>query len=148
MTAGRLCTRVLATASPDDTIRTAAQRMAEFDVGALVVLNKEDRATRAVGVLTDRDIVLRCVADGLSPELTTVSEIMTTPVFTVRDETSIAEALAKMAAAGTRRLVVVAEGDRVAGVLTLDDILGDMAWETSAIGKLLQKQQPSVPVLT
>jgi CBS domain-containing protein len=121
--------------------------MVEFDVGALVVL-KEDRAARAVGVLTDRDIVLRCVAEGLAPELTTVSEIMTTPVFTVRDETSINEALAKMASAGTRRLVVVAEGGRVAGVLTLDDILGDIVWESSAIGKLLQKQQPTVPVST
>lgn len=147
MTAGRLCTRVLATASPDDTIRTAARRMAEFDVGTLVVL-KEDRATRAVGVITDRDIVIRCVAEQVDLDQTTVSEIMTTPVFTVRDETPISEALAKMAAAGTRRLVVVAEGDRVAGVLTLDDILGDMAWESSAIGKLLQKQQPSIPVST
>ena len=145
MTAGRLCTRVLATAWPDQTVRVAAQRMAEFDVGALVIL-KEERATRAVGILTDRDIVVRCVAQQLDPEQTKVSEIMTTPVFTVRDETPISEALAKMASAGTRRLVVVAEGDRVAGVLTLDDILGDMAWETSAIGKLLQKQQPSVPV--
>ncbi|HEY7195194.1 MAG TPA: CBS domain-containing protein [Gemmatimonadales bacterium] len=144
MTAGRLCTRVLATASPDETIRAAAQRMAEFDVGALVVL-KEDRATRAVGVITDRDIVLRCVAERRNPEHATVSEMMTTPVFTVRDETPIHEALAKMAAAGTRRLVVVAEGERVAGVLTLDDIIGDMAWETSAIGKLLEKQQPTVP---
>jgi CBS domain-containing protein len=119
--------------------------MAEYDVGALVVL-KEDRATRAVGVLTDRDIVVRCVVEQLDPDHATVSEIMTTPVFTVRDETPINEALAKMASAGTRRLVVVAEGERVAGVLTLDDILGDMVWETSAIGKLLQKQQPSVPI--
>lgn len=145
MTAGKLCTRVLATVLPDETIRKAAERMAEFDVGALVVL-KEDRATRAVGVLTDRDIVVRCIAERFDPEQTRVSEIMTTPVFTVRDETPISEALAKMASAGTRRLVVVAEGDRVAGVLTLDDVLSDMAWETSAIGKLLQKQQPSVPV--
>ncbi len=147
MTAGRLCSRVLATVSPDETIKVASQRMAEYDVGTLVVL-KGERAKRAVGVITDRDIVVRCVAEQLDPEQTPVSEIMTTPVFTVRDETSINEALAKMAAAGTRRLVVVAEGDRVAGMLTLDDILGDMAWETSAIGKLLQKQQPSVPVAT
>lgn len=144
MTAGKLCTRVLATASPDDTIRAAARRMADYDVGTLVVL-KEERATRAVGVLTDRDIVVRCVAEQRDPEQTTVSEVMTTPVFTVRNETPINEALAKMAAAGTRRLVVVAEGERVAGVLTLDDILGDMAWESTAIGKLLQKQQPQVP---
>lgn len=145
MTAGRLCTRVLATASPDETIRTAACRIAEFDVGALVVL-KEDRATRAVGMLTDRDIVVRCVAERLDADKAKVMDIMTTPVFTVRDETPLSEAIAKMAAAGTRRLVVTAEGDRVAGILTLDDILTHLAQEGSAIGKLLDKQQPSVPV--
>lgn len=145
MTAGRICSRVLATASPDESVRKAASRMAEYDVGALVVL-KEDRATRAVGVLTDRDIVLRCVAEQLDPETTAVSEIMTTPVFTVRDETPLGEAIAKMAAVGTRRLVVTAEGDRVAGILTLDDILDHTTRQGAAIGKLLQKQQPSVPV--
>ena len=144
MTAGRLCTRVLATASPDESIRKAAHRMAEYDVGALVVL-KEDRATRAIGVLTDRDIVVRCVAAQLDPDKAKVTEIMTTPVFTVRDETPINEAIAKMAAAGTRRLVVTAEGDRVAGILTLDDILTHLARHGSAIDKLLQKQQPQVP---
>ena len=145
MTAGRLCTRILATAAPDESIRKAAERMAEFDVGALVVL-KETRATRAVGVITDRDIVVRCVAERLDPETTTVADIMTTPVFIVRDETPISDAIAKMASAGTRRLVVTAEGERVAGILTLDDILSHLAQENSAIGKLLQKQQPSVPV--
>lgn len=144
MTAGKLCSRILASASPDESVLKAARRMTEYDVGALVVL-KEDRGTRAVGILTDRDIVVRCVSEQLDLETTSVKDIMTTPVFTVRDETPIHEALAKMAAAGTRRLVVTAEGDRAAGMLTLDDILGDMAWETSAIGKLLQKQQPQVP---
>jgi len=145
MTAGRICSRVLATASPHESVLKAARRMAEYDVGALVVL-KEDRATRAVGVITDRDIVMRCVAEQLDPERATVSEIMTTPVFTVRDETPLNEAIAKMAAAGTRRLVVTAEGDRVAGILTLDDILDHTAQQAGALGKLLQKQQPSVPV--
>ena len=144
MTAGKLCSRILASASPDESVLTAARRMTEYDVGTLIVL-KEERGTRAVGILTDRDIVVRCVAEQLDPHQTSVSNVMTTPVFTVRDETPIHEALAKMAAAGTRRLVVTAEGDRVAGILTLDDILGDMAWETTAIGKLLQKQQPQVP---
>lgn len=144
MTAGRICTRILATASPDESVRAAARRMAEYDVGALVV-RKETRGTRAVGVITDRDIALRCVAEKVDPDATLVSEIMAKPVFTVRDETPIEEAVSKMAAAGTRRLVVTAEGDRVAGLLSLDDVLDDMVRETAAIGKLLQKQQPQVP---
>ena len=144
MTAGRLCSRILATASPDESARKAAKRMADYDVGALVVL-KEDRGAKAVGMITDRDIVLRGIAERLDLDDTNVSEIMSKPVNSVRDDTPIEEAVAKMASAGTRRLVVTAEGDRVAGILTLDDVLDGIARETAAIGKVLQLQQPQVP---
>jgi len=144
MTAGRLCSRILATASPDESVLKAAKRMADYDVGALVVLT-ENRGAMAVGMITDRDIVLRCVVERLDPEETSVSDIMSKPVYFVRDETPIEDAVSKMASAGTRRLVVTAEGDRVAGILTLDDVLEDIVRETTAIGKLLQQQQPQVP---
>lgn len=144
MTAGRLCSRILATASPDESVRKVAKRMADYDVGALVVL-KEDRGAKAVGMITDRDIVLRGIAERLDLDDTNVSEIMSKPVYSVRDDTPIEEAVAKMASAGTRRLVVTAEGDRVAGILTLDDVLEGIARETAAIGKVLQLQQPQVP---
>jgi CBS domain-containing protein len=58
---------------------------------------------------------------------------------------SIEEALEKMADAGTRRLIVTGEGGRVAGILTLDDVLGLITRETAAIKVLLNKQQPKVP---
>lgn len=145
MTAGKLCSRVMATASPDESVRKAAQRMATYDVGALVVL-KENRGAHAVGIVTDRDIVVRCVAEQRDLDTTKVADIMSKPVYTVRDETPIEEALAKMAAAGTRRLVVSAEGDRVAGILTLDDCLDELVRDTATIGKLLRLQQPAVPV--
>jgi CBS domain-containing protein len=144
MTAGELCSRILATASPDESIRAVARRMEEYDVGTLVVL-KENRGAQAVGVITDRDIAVRCVARNLDPDAIFVSEIMTAPARTVRDDTPVEDALGKMAAAGTRRLVVIAEGDRVAGILSLDDVLDALVRETAAIGKLLQKQQPHVP---
>lgn len=144
MTAGRRCSRILATASPDESVRKAAKRMADYDVGALVVL-KEDRGTKAVGVITDRDIVLRCIAEPRDLDDTSVSEVMSKPVYAVRDETPLEEAVSKMASTGTRRLVVTAEGDRVAGILTLDDVLDEIVRETAAIGKVLQLQQPQVP---
>ena len=145
MTAGQLCSRVMATASPDESVRKAAQRMAAYDVGALVVL-KENRGAHAVGIITDRDIVIRCVAQQLDLDDTRVADIMSKPVTMVNDATPIEEALAKMAAAGTRRLVVTAEGDRVAGILTLDDCLDELVRDTAAVGKLLKLQQPAVPV--
>lgn len=138
----------MATAFPAESIREAARRMADFDVGTLVVLEEPhsgDRASRAVGVVTDRDIVLRCVARELDPDEATVSDVMTTPVHTVRDETPVVDAIAKMAGAGARRLVVVEDGDRVAGVLSLDDVLGQLLDEVLSMRRLLEKQQPRVP---
>jgi CBS domain-containing protein len=144
MTAGQLCSRIVASVAPDESVRVAAQRMAEFDVGTLVVL-KENRGSHAVGVVTDRDIVLRCLAERLDPSETPVSEIMTSSVETISNDASIEDALAKMGTAGTRRIVVTGEGDRVAGVLSLDDVLALIARQTAAIGRLLEKQQPKIP---
>jgi CBS domain-containing protein len=144
MSAGRICSRIMATASPDESIRAAARRMAEYDVGTLVVL-KESRGSRAVGLITDRDITIRCVAESRNPDDALVSELMTTPVHSVSDDTPVEDALAKMADVGTRRLIVTGEGGRVAGILTLDDVFDLLTRETAAIKRLLSKQQPKVP---
>ena len=146
MSVGQICSRIIATASPDESIRKAAGRMAAYDVGSLVVLKEEARGSRAVGMITDRDIAVRCVAAGRNPDEARVSDIMATAVHTVSDDAPIEVALAKMASAGTRRLVVTADGERPAGVLTLDDALGLLVRETASIGQLLAKQQPRVPV--
>lgn len=146
MSVGQICSRIMATASPGESVRAAARRMAEYDVGTLVVLKEENRGSRAVGIITDRDIVVRCVADGVDTSEMLVSDVMTTPVHSVRDSTSIADAITKMVATGARRLVVVEDGDRVAGILSLDDILGQVLDEGTALRGLLQKQQPHVPV--
>ena len=142
MSAGRICSRVIATASRDESIREAAHRMAEYDVGTLVVLG----GSRAVGMVTDRDIVIRCVAKKLDPDQTRVSDIMTAPVQSVSEDTPIEDAISRMASVATRRLVVTGDGDGVVGILSLDDVLDVLIEETGAIGRLLEKQKPHIPV--
>ncbi len=144
MTAGTICSRVVATASPQETIRAAARRMAEHEVGTLVVLEGSDG--RPTGMLTDRDVALRCVAAGLDPDREVVASIMTHPVQAVDEHAGVETAIAKMATAGTRRLAVVNELGRLVGVLSLDDILDLLTRETGAIGRLLAKQQTHVLV--
>lgn len=145
MSAGRICRRVTATASPDETIGAAARRIEEFDVGSLVVVGG-DRHSRAIGIVTDRDIVVRSVAKKLDAEETRVADIMTAPVHSVSEQMPIKQAISRMASAGTRRLVVTGDGDRVLGILSLDDILDVLIEETGAIGQLLEKQKPHIPV--
>jgi CBS domain-containing protein len=119
--------------------------MAEYDVGTIVIV-EGDGAQRAVGILTDRDLVMRCVATGRDPATTHLSELMSQPVHAVGEHTPIEQAVTRMASAGTRRLVVTGEADRAVGILSLDDVLDLLTRENAAIGRLLEKQQPRIPV--
>jgi CBS domain-containing protein len=143
MIVGRICRRVVASASPQETIRVAAERMAANDVGTLVVLESAG-AAKPAGIVTDRDIVIRCVAAGLDPEHNLVGEVMTRPVHCVDEQTPVEEALQRMAKAGTRRLVVLGEGRRLVGVLSLDDLLDLLADEAGSISQLLARQQSHI----
>lgn len=144
MTVGRICSRVVASASSQETIRVAAQRMAANDVGTLVVLDATDGA-KTVGIVTDRDIVIRCMAASLDPDRDQIGSVMTRPVHSVDEQTPVEEAMQTMAKVGTRRLVVVGEAGRPVGVLSLDDVLDLLADEAEAIGRLLAKQQSHMP---
>lgn len=143
MSAGRICSRVVVTARPDETVRDAARRMAENDVGSLVVVTV-DGTTRAVGLITDRDITTRCVAGNRHPDETLVSEVMSAPVQTVDENTPLEEALSHMVGAAARRLVVTGARQEAVGILSVDDVLDLLIGEAAEIGRLLHKQSPHI----
>jgi CBS domain-containing protein len=143
MSVGRICSRVVATATGSETIRKAADRMAELDVGTLVVVGP-DHPRRAVGVVTDRDLAVRCITGRFSEE-TPVSTVMSTPVHSVDEHTPLEEAVETMSRVGTRRLVVTGDDSRVVGLLSLDDVLEVIMEEATAIGRLLEQQKPKIP---
>jgi CBS domain-containing protein len=118
--------------------------MADNDVGTLVIVEGGDRQ-KAVGILTDRDITVRCVAARLDPVETAIEDVMSAPLHTVDEHTPIEDAVARMGRAATRRLVVTGEDNSVVGLLSLDDILDVVIGETEAIGRLLQQQKPRIP---
>jgi CBS domain-containing protein len=143
MSAGRICQRVVVTATPGESVRTAASRMAENDVGTLVVVEPAF-PNEAIGIVTDRDITIRGVATGLNLDITPVSQIMTTPVHSVPEHTPIEQAVARMASKAARRLVVTGEDNRPVGMLSLDDVLYLLSAETASVGRLLKQQQAHV----
>jgi CBS domain-containing protein len=91
-----------------------------------------------LGVLTDRDIALRCVAPGLSPDSTAISDVMTKPIACVHEAMPIETALSQMAGAQVRRLAVTDDEDQLVGILALDDILELLAEEAETIGRLIR----------
>ncbi len=108
--------------SPDAPVYRAAVLMAERGVGSCVVLRDEKLA----GIVTERDLVRRVIAKGLSPKRTRIGDVMSAPVTVVGENANLEEAVDIMADQGVKRLVVVGEGG-VVGVVSVSDILRAMA---------------------
>ena len=102
---------------PEHTVRDAARMMARHHVGSAVVTDAEQLA----GILTERD-VLKQVAQGGDPDVTTVADMMTRDVVTVGPDWDLVEAAEEMARRRIRHLVVF-EGGQLLGVLSVRDVL-------------------------
>lgn len=104
--------------SPTDSLQSAALLMRENDFGLLPV-GEDDRL---IGMLTDRDITIRAVAEGLSPTETEVQEVMTTEVEYIFEDYPVEEAARYMSELQVRRLPVVDRDHRLVGIVSLGDV--------------------------
>jgi CBS domain-containing protein len=104
-------------ANPQQRIKEAAKTMAEIDAGSLPVGEND----RLVGMITDRDIAVRAIAEGKGPE-TPVSEVMTTDVKYCFEDEDLVHVSKNMAEQQVRRLPVVNRDKRLVGILALSDI--------------------------
>ena len=103
---------------PDSTVQDAAALMGELDVSALPI----GTADALKGVLTDRDILYRLVAEGRDPRRTAALEIATRQIFSCRPDDPLSTAMDLMASQNVRRLPVLDEAQRVVGWITLSDL--------------------------
>lgn len=102
-------------------VTEAVRKMRERGVTSVLV-SKEGRIT---GIVTERDVLYRVVAEGRDPRSVRLREIKSSPLVTVSPQTKVSDAIALMSQKGIRR-VVVTEGDRVVGVLTMLSLAGDL----------------------
>lgn len=102
---------------PQETLRRAARLMQELDVGALPVCDGE----RLLGMLTDRDITVRGVAEGLLPDESCVGDVMSAEVLYATEDQSADEALQMMGQQQVRRLPVIDGDKHLVGVVSLGD---------------------------
>ncbi len=113
-----LMTPRVETIEGDATLRDAAARMREREIGLLVVRHGD----KAVGTLTDRDIVVRAVARGVNPQATHVSEMMSPGVAAVREDADPRTALELLRELGAGRAAVVDDANHLSGVLTRKEL--------------------------
>ncbi|MGE5545958.1 MAG: CBS domain-containing protein [Solirubrobacterales bacterium] len=122
-------TRSLEFLAPDATIRDAAVLMGDLDVGSLPV----GAANDLQGIITDRDILLRVVAEGREPGRVRVREAMSTTLFTCRADDSLETAIDMMGAYHVRRLPVMDEAGVMVGWLTLSDVSRRLLLDSGAV---------------
>jgi CBS domain-containing protein len=113
-------TRDVRLVRPDQTIREAARLMSELDIGALPVEEND----RLVGMITDRDIAVRAVAEGQGPD-TQIRKVMTEEIRYCFEDQSIDEVTQNMAEQRIRRLPVLSRDKRLVGILSLGDLAID-----------------------
>lgn len=136
-----IMTKDVAYVSPTSTVVEAAQLMQKLNVGSIPVCDQNG----VVGIVTDRDIVVRNVAHGKTPETTWVKDVMTSKVSTVTPDTDVNEASKLMSQTQIRRLPVV-ENNVLVGMVALGDLATDNRFYTEASEALSDISTPSKPV--
>lgn len=130
----------LAVISPDAKVIEVAQLMQKHDVGVVPVCE----GTNMVGLVTDRDIIVRNIAHGKDPHQTPVKDVMTTQIKSISPEMSLSQAAGIMATQQIRRLPVMEE-NRLVGMVSLGDLATKAKYDVELSTTLGQISVPSEP---
>jgi len=127
------------TASPEDSVEDIAQLMDRRNVGSVIITRNE----RPVGIVTDRDIVIRVTARDKDPKFTSISDIMTRDPLVIREEDSIGDVMSCVREMKVRRLPVVDENECLVGIVSLDDVVSELVEEMNAVNAVIRSSAPA-----
>lgn len=134
MKLSEIMTRDVVVMQPDDSLQSAAKKMRERNIGFLPVCDGEE----LLGVISDRDITIRALADGMDVSIMLGRDLMTSPAIYCYDDQEVEEAAKLMAENQIRRLVVLSREDkRLMGVVSLGDLARNESTDRS--GQVLQR---------
>lgn len=145
----RVYTRDFVATPRTASLEEAARAMREFHIGTLIVVESSDGEREVVGILTDRDLVVRGLAEGLDARRTRVEKIMAPVVASVAEDAELDEALGRMRAAGVRRLLVTKANGEPAGIVSLDDAVDGLVTELVSLAGLVKSElshEAAVPI--
>lgn len=121
--------------NPNSTISDCAKLMCDKHIGCIPVCNNEQKV---IGLVTDRDLILRCVACGKNTNTTPVSEIMTSNVCYCNQNEEIDNAQKIMSENQIRRLPIVDDNNKIIGIITLGDLCKYENIDTKDVGKTIE----------
>ncbi len=135
-----IMTKNVAYIGPDSTVVEAAQMMQKHNIGSIPVCDQSG----VVGIVTDRDIIVRNIAHGNNPQSTPVKDVMTSKVTTASPEADVSEITEMMAGNQIRRVPVV-ENNMIVGMLALGDVAADNRLNMEASEALSEISKPANP---
>ena len=141
MNVGEICSRIVVVAERSTPVQQAAMLMRDHHIGALVVTEGGAGARRAIGIVTDRDLVVEVVAADVDYRTLTVGDIMSEPPATLKETAGLFEIMAQMRSGGVRRLVVVDANEHLLGIVAMDDLIPVLAEELSALAQAIRLEQ-------
>jgi len=128
-----MCTHSTVTADRSRTLQECAALMGENHVGSVLVTEETPGGPQAVGIVTDRDLVVEAMARGVAPGQASIGQITARRLVTVPCSASIDEAVQVMKSEGVRRLLVATPDRRLVGIISMDDLLDALAGEMAGI---------------
>jgi len=137
MSIAEICNREVVCATRNTTVLEAASLMRQRHVGDIVIVDEDGDRRWAIGIVTDRDIVVEVVAAGLDPRLVKLSDLMLEPLTIVEQHVSLAQTIRTMQQKGVRRMPVVDAQGALLGIVTLDDLLAHLAPPLADLGTLV-----------
>lgn len=141
MPIGNIRTREVVVARRDTTVSEAARLMRNHHVGDVVVVDELDGRKVPCGIVTDRDIVIGLVAEGLDADTITVSDLMMTEIIVARELDGVADTLEVMRVKAVRRMPIVDALGTLVGIVTADDLLQLLSEEMSALAAMINREK-------
>ena len=133
-----MCAHGIITADRSRTLQECAAQMGENHVGSILVTEETPGGAQAVGIVTDRDLVVEAMARGVAPGQASIGQIAARRLVTVLSTASIDEAIETMKAEGVRRLLVATPDRRLVGIVSMDDLLDALAGEIAGIAQAIR----------
>lgn len=141
MQIGYICSNNVVTCKAETTVLEAARMMRRYHVGTLIVVEDINGMIIPQGIVTDRDIVVVVLAEGLDPKSIKVNDIMKVELMTAVETEDVFETVERMRFKGVRRIPIVDKMGGLVGIVSVDDIWKFLSKEISELADVTIRQQ-------
>ena len=138
--AGLILVRDVMTKEPrvvrrDTNVQEVVATMNKYDISSIIVVEEK----RPIGIVTHKDIISKLVQARIPPDAVTAREVMTSPIITINEDSSIEEAARLMSKKHIKKLIVTRNKNELAGIITSSDLVREAPKTTELLNQLLKK---------